>query len=351
MGLVQGKRFTQLDGWRAVAVLGVMWLHFVPREFRGAFPFEIGLYYFLTLTGFLITRVLLRMRDDAGRGRGFGAMYREFMGRRFARILLPCYAAMVFAICVGASDIRAHPWMYFLHVVNFHIAYMDGWPSGTAHYWTLAIQMQFYALWPLLVLKCPRRWLGVAFGGFALLAPVSRWFFAMWHPEVIHAQAMTPCAMDYFAVGALLAWLLHGGMSVGDKRFGRVAMVCFAIYAVLYTAGELGRNLGYLDYVKQTLLSVAMAGLISRTMLGYEGVLGRFLDARATQHIAKVSYGLYLLHTPVPLLLGRYLPWVFREPFVGGLVWIRWLVFFVVSWGLAWLSWRWLENPRMKRKC
>lgn len=53
-------RNTQLDGWRAFAVLGVMWPHWAPPAWRGGIPFEIGLFYFLTLTGFLITRILLK---------------------------------------------------------------------------------------------------------------------------------------------------------------------------------------------------------------------------------------------------------------------------------------------------
>ncbi|MGB6220855.1 hypothetical protein [Haloferula sp.] len=56
-------RSTQLDGWRAVGVLGVIWLHWAPRSWRGPLPFEIGLYFFLTLTGFLITRILLKERS------------------------------------------------------------------------------------------------------------------------------------------------------------------------------------------------------------------------------------------------------------------------------------------------
>ena len=63
-------RNTQLDGWRAFAVAGVMWYHWAPREWRGPFPFEIGLFFFLTLTGFLITRILLRERAAGEAGGG-----------------------------------------------------------------------------------------------------------------------------------------------------------------------------------------------------------------------------------------------------------------------------------------
>ncbi|NJM37448.1 MAG: acyltransferase [Akkermansiaceae bacterium] len=147
------KRNTQLDGWRAFAVLGVMGIHWLPRNWRGPFPFEIGLFFFLTLTGFLITRILLRERaaGEMGGGKWRGSAYVDFQKRRMTRILIPCYVAMLFALAVGASDIREHPFSYFGHWVNFRMAFMDGWPSGTAHYWSLAVQMQFYVLWPLVI--------------------------------------------------------------------------------------------------------------------------------------------------------------------------------------------------------
>ena len=111
-----------------------MWLHWVPAAWRGHFPFEIGLFFFLTLTGFLITRILLRERtacEERG-GKWHFKAYVHFQKRRMMRILVPCYAAMLFAIIVGAPDIRQHWLAYFGHWSNFHMAFMAGWPSGTA---------------------------------------------------------------------------------------------------------------------------------------------------------------------------------------------------------------------------
>ena len=64
-GGLTAVRNMRIDGLRAFAVLGVMWHHWAPRSWKGHFPFEIGLFFFLTLTGFLVTRILLRARDEA----------------------------------------------------------------------------------------------------------------------------------------------------------------------------------------------------------------------------------------------------------------------------------------------
>lgn len=344
---LEAKRNIQLDGWRAFGVAGVMWHHWAPKEWRGPFPFEIGLFFFLTLTGFLITRILLR---EKAAGEGLGKpwrvrAYRTFQKRRLGRILVPCYAAMVFAMVVGASDIRAHPLAYFGHFSNFHMAWMDGWPSGTAHYWTLALQMQFYLLWPLLVFCVLRRSLGWVFVGCALLAPLSRWLIEHELPAIQHGEAITTTAFDYFGVGALLALAFDRGMKAGDRRIALAGWIAFAGYLALYVLGESGRRVGGFGYFQQTLLAVAFAGLISATLGGLGGLAGWLLEHPAVQHVGRLSYGLYLFHTPVPLFLGWVLPPLWWPVFDGPWLAVRLGFFALTSWGVAWLCWRWLEGP------
>lgn len=323
-----------------------MWLHWAPYEWRGPLPFEIGLFFFLTLTGFLITRILLRYRGMEESGSPWRReAFREFMGRRFARILTPCYAAMGFALLVGARDIREHPWAYLLHVSNFHMAWLPEWPWGTAHYWTLAIQMQFYLFWPVVVFFAPRRSLAWVFAAAVLLAPLSRLLLERFVPEVHFSQAITTSAMDYFGCGALLALALERGMRPGDGRLRALSWVCLAAYLVLYVANEAGHRIPVLWPLQQTLLAIAVCGLISATLAGLGGPLGRVLDHGATQHIGRISYGLYLFHTLVPLALGRLLPQLWMPVFDGPLRGLRLLVFAVAAWLMAWACWRWLEKP------
>lgn len=328
--------------------MGVMWHHWSTKNWRGPFPFEIGLFFFLTLTGFLITRILLRER---GVCEGHGVpwrmkTYRHFLKRRMVRILVPCYAAMIFAIIVGASDIQQHAWLYFAHVSNFHMAGMEGWPSGTAHYWTLAIQMQFYLIWPPLVFLTPRKALAAVFLVCAALAPLSRFALSRWFPEIHHGEAITTASADYFAVGALLALAMERGMAAGDGRLKRAGLIAFCGYLTLYVFNELGRPVAGFCYVQQTLVSVVFIALISQTLKGFQGGLGKLLEHPAVQHVGKLSYGLYLFHTPVPLFLGWVLPWLWHPFFSGPWVAARLLVFSMTSWGLAWLCWKYLEQSK-----
>lgn len=341
-------RNTQLDGWRAFAVLGVMWHHWAPTGWRGPFPFHIGLFFFLTLTGFLITRILLKEKSacEVHGGNWRTKAYLQFQRRRMMRILIPCYVAMLFAVLVGASDIRQHFLFYFAHVSNFHMAFMAGWPSGTAHYWTLALQVQFYLVWPLVVFNTPSRWLAGVFFGCVALAPLSRMVIDHWFPAIHHSEAITLTALDYFGAGSLLALALHRGMRVGDKRLKCAAWLAFCGYAVLYVFSEMGNPIAGFCYIQQTLVSLVFVGLISSTLKGFGGWLGKVLNDPAIQKIGELSYGLYLFHTPVPLFLGFVLPWLWQPFFSGPWIVLRLVAYALASWGLAHLCRRYLETKR-----
>lgn len=342
------KRSTQLDGWRALAVMGVMWHHWAPQEWRGSIPFEIGLFFFLTLTGFLITRILLweRARGEAGGEPWKWAAYRHFAKRRMARILWPSYAALGFAMLLGAKDVWQHPIAYFGHLSNFHMALMPKWPGGTAPFWTLAIQVQFYLCWPLLVFCAPRRWLVPLFLACVAIAPLSRLICEHVFPQVHHAEAITSSAMDYFGVGALLAWAMDKGMPVGDKRLTRFAWIALAGYLVLYSLNEMDRQAAGWHYLQQTMIAVVFAGLISSSLAGFGGGIGRFLDHPVVQTIGRLSFGLYLFHSTAPLLLGWIAPQLWDPFFQGPWRLVRIIAFIPASWGLAWLCWRYLENGK-----
>jgi peptidoglycan/LPS O-acetylase OafA/YrhL len=133
-------------------------------------------------------------------------------------------------------------------------------------------------------------------------------------------------------------------MQVGDVRLKRGAWLAFGGYAVLYVFNELKQPVEGFCYIQQTLVSVVFAGLISATLAGFGGWLGKILDHPAVQHVGRLSFGLYLFHTPVPLFLGWVLPWLWFPFFSGPWLVARLLVFALTSWGIAWLCWRYLEH-------
>lgn len=323
-----------------------MWLHWAIPHWRGPIPFEIGLYFFLTLTGFLITRILLRERE---KGEESGSPWRlealkRFQWRRALRILIPCYAAMVFGLIVGAEDLRGHPLVYFAQLSNFHLATLPEWPSGTAHYWTLAIQQQFYLFWPLLVFLLPQRLLLPVFVAAIATAPLSRLVLLHHFPEIPNPGAITTSALDFLGGGSLLALAMHRGLDPADPRLRLPVRISLAAYLVLYAFDNRGHPIPGLRHFQQTFLTAAMLGLIAASLAGLPDALARVLSSKPLQHLAKISYSLYLLHNLVPLGLGWVLPQLWEMDGPAG-TFIRLLAFALGSWGLSWLSWRWIEQP------
>lgn len=341
-------RATQIDGLRAFAMLGVACVHWLPRELRRPIPFELGLFFFLVLTGYLITGALLRERD---RGEASGAAWKaagmkNFQIRRGLRILTPYYAAVALAWLLDVPGFRSAVGWYLLQLSNIHMA-MTGWPDSTAHFWSLAVQHQFYVLWPFVIWWVPKRWLAPVLIAFAAVAPVARVIDTHLTDRFVLPDLLSWTACDYLGLGALLALGVHRGMSFSDVRLRRAAWIGFAAYVGIYSFNEAGHPLPVLKFVQQTFLSVACCGLVAAASQGFRGWLGAVLDHPAIQHLGRLSYGLYLFHNLAPRVCGLVLPQLWKYPFFehGVGFAIRIAAFSLVAWGLAWVCWRLLEVP------
>lgn len=346
------RRATQIDGLRAFAMIGVACVHWIPKAWRGALPLEIGLYFFLALTGFLITGALLRERDRGETGghpwKAHGL--RDFQWRRGLRILGPYYAAIALSWLLRVPDVVASPFWYLTQTTNIHIA-LSGWPNYTAHFWSLAVQQQFYVLWPFVVWWLPRRWLAPSFAILAMAAPACRLLEPWLRQWFVIPDALTLQQFDYLASGSLLALAAHHGMAFHHRGLRRAAWACTFAWGVLYCLSESGHRVPVLHAFQQTFLAVACCGLIAAAIEGFHGWRRGVLNHPAIQHLGRLSYSLYLFHNLAPLVLGWIAPWLWNGHFETGWGFLfRITTFALVSWGLAWLSWRYIETPSQRLK-
>jgi peptidoglycan/LPS O-acetylase OafA/YrhL len=142
-----------------------------------------------------------------------------------------------------------------------------------------------------------------------------------------------------------LAGLRGAGGDVAALGTGSLAQVAFAGHAILYIFNARGERIAGFCYLQQTLAAIVFIGLISSTLSGFSGVLGRVLGHSLVRAIGRLSFGLYLFHTPVPLLLGWIMPFLWHPFFSGPWVILRLFAFGLTSWGLAFLCWKYLEGP------
>ena len=329
-------------------MLAICWDHWRPEGWPRLFPYEVFLYFFLVMTGFLITGSLLRQRDRReAEGKPWRAKaMRVYQVRRSLRILAPYYAALALSWLVWAPDVHDALGWYVLHLSNIHMATLPEWPPGTNHFWSLAMQQQFYFIWPFVIWFVPKRWLAPVILLVALAGPLTRMadgFFAQWFAR---PYVMTWACLDYFGVGGLLALARHRGMSLESPGLRLIALAGLVGYLVIFCAGLLDLPAFGMRPWQQTFLSLALCGFIATGIVGFSGWPGKLLENPGLQRVGEVSYGIYLYHNLAPLAAGKILPFLWFQPFqnpAGAL--LRVAVFWGVTWGLTLLSWRWIEQP------
>ncbi|MBK1880800.1 acyltransferase [Luteolibacter pohnpeiensis] len=342
------KRAVQLDGLRAIAMMAIAWDHWCPRGWPRVFPFEICLYLFLVLTGYLITGSLLRERDRAEERGGPWRMQslKTYQIRRGLRILAPYYASLAFALLVGASDMWRSLGWYVFHVANIHIAKIGFWPPGTSHYWSLSMQQQFYLIWPFIIWFLPKRTLPFAIFAFAAIAPISRLFVAEIGTWVAWPDKLTWNAFDYFGIGGLMAWAIHRGMSLESPGLRWISVASWMVFIWLFVGYEHHWPSFGLGFLQQSFLSVGLCGLIAATSVGFKGPIQILLENPILQRIGTLSYGVYLFHNLAPLAAGKIMPFLWNGHFdTGFTALIRIAVFSAITWIMTLASWRWIELP------
>jgi len=316
-----------LDGLRALAVLSVMAYHggfsWIPGGFHGVDAFFV-------LSGYLITSLLIVERRGTGTIR-FG----RFWARR-ARRLLPALFLLV-----GGLGVLHLVWPAALawpdplpdaiatlgYVANWHFVagnanyFAPSFPSPLLHTWSLAIEEQFYLVWPLVVfavlggltqlgrkdrtpIDVRRRlaWLGVFCGVGALGSAAWMWVLTPANADVNRAYYGTDTRAQALLIGAGLAvaLALWPNRSDGLRRFGAVVGVAglLGAGAVWYLIPEASSfHGGFL------LASVASAALVAGVILAPGGPAARLLSVRPLRYVGSISYGTYLWYWPVALVM------------------------------------------------
>jgi peptidoglycan/LPS O-acetylase OafA/YrhL len=321
-----------LDGLRGVAVLAVLLFH--GDHLRGGY---LGVDMFFVLSGFLITMLLLIEVDNAG-----AVSLRNFWVRR-ARRLLPALVCVLAAVALYAAfvaspeslgDIRGDAVATLLYVANWHEIFSDQdyfalfrSPSPLQHTWSLAIEEQFYLLFPLLFVFLVRMRRGTLAQRTLRTACVLAVASFVWAQVLYSSSNMarvyygTDTRIFTILIGvALAAYLFSRNSSAAPLSCRAVQIGAWASVIVLLLAfARLDGSSATLYRGGQLLCALAVALVIAAVIREPRHVLGRALSWRPLVAVGLISYGLYLWHWPVyvyfdagrlhlggwPLLFGR----------------------------------------------
>lgn len=319
-------REPQLDGLRCLAFLAVFALHAAPERFPWGWG---GVQVFFALSGFLITRLLVR-----GHSGHLGADLGRYYYRRTLRIFPLYYAVLALVALTGRLPDAG--W-FATYTYNIRGYLNQGVDETIGHFWTLCVEEQFYLLYPLLLLLTPARF---RFGLIVALLVAAKGFqaWAEGHANVRAARILLPfCGED------LLWGCLAGLIDLRRPPGRREGTACLALGLPLLV---LGWNL----HVGRLPLAVAVQDLASTTLYGVGSALLVFGASRCRDrwlvgllaltpvaYLGRISYGLYAFHMPV--LRG----WT-RATFVDLLLPSPWADL-ALTIALASLSWHWFEGP------
>jgi peptidoglycan/LPS O-acetylase OafA/YrhL len=293
----------QLDGIRGIAVALVV-LHHWTEAGRSMDLGNIGVQLFFVLSGFLITGILLDMRASLESGqRSLRGILSTFWQGRAARIWPVCFLTL--AVVFLAGDRFENRVDFVWHAVfasNFLFMERGEFGSSLAHFWTLAVEQQFYAVWPFVILLAKRTWLEPMMLALIILAPVTRaGIYVAGYHHFTQYNLLPLASFDSLGLGALVA--LWGQLSAAQSAVQRRRLAVAAIFAAVVFVGS--QVLGPLPAnIQQTFYAIVFAWLISLASSGLPGPAGRLLQSRVFAGLGTISYAVYVYHMFAPRIVG-----------------------------------------------
>ena len=357
------KRLSQLDGIRGFAVAAVVLHHLAPlfgvgtgkkiavlALYRVLHVGWLGVDVFFVLSGFLITGIVLKDREKPD-------FWKNFYLRRACRIL-PAFV-VVFVITLVAAH-------FFLPTVPITTGYvlaatffLANWAFVSftempmlTHLWSLAVEEQFYFLWPQAAKRMKYASLFQLALALAVMSEVGRLGLSLLHVNPYIVYKITPTRIDGLSIGAALAI----GMTLQPVReflalwWRKIALTCAVLLPVVFLMR--GGSLFVFDAWSQV-LAIPPTILLVATLIyaSVEGTLpagmGKFLGSPVLTYLGRRSYALYLIHDPISYAVQASRRSGYLSTVAPGVAMNVFLVVAIMaaSLVLAELSWRLIETP------
>jgi peptidoglycan/LPS O-acetylase OafA/YrhL len=352
------KYLKELDSLRAIAVLLVITSHWIlpylPVRYvpNGA----IGVDIFFVLSGFLITWILLANRlegeiQQVDKSR----ILKNFYIRRTLRIFPIYYIVvillLIFSESTDSSIGTSYPY-FFTYTSNFYFFNTGKWDGVLSHLWSLAVEEQFYLLWPSLMLFVGRKYLPYIIYCFIATGLISQ--FILRNNEL--GNVFTTTCFDAFGAGALLAWYL---VFAPQKIAGLYKVIkVIAIVAFIVFVDGLIQSKGADIPMQRALISAMVMFIITHII--YKGPQGKLRLSfiwhnRTLIFLGKISYGIYLYHNIVPHYTAKVVEGYFGFSIKDGLPYkmgyfLMLGVNSIILLALAWGSWILIEKPILSLK-
>lgn len=346
------KYVQKIDALRALAVLMVVMSHWIPKT-ASKIPFgEIGVDIFFVISGFLITGILLHEREKARlASESQAAVLKNFVIRRALRIF-PIYYLSLFLFWIlqdfESYHIRENFVYYATYTSNILFFKANAWDGYLAPLWSLAVEEQFYLVWPILMIWTPSKHVLKVIVLSIAIGVVFPYFF---HNEMV--KVLTPSCMNALGGGALLAWLKFNKPELLQKASKVVVMLA------LVSAGALFFTFFVNDILEaqvRTMISMISVASIMYCIgiLQPRKLLEFVLNHPALIFVGQISYGIYLYHNLVSVVWKNivvvHLGIIPASIGVSAANAVFLTIKFVLLLGVAWLSYNLIEKRFLNLK-
>jgi peptidoglycan/LPS O-acetylase OafA/YrhL len=344
----EAERIPGLDGVRALAITLVLVGHASEPYLRSLATLSgLGVTIFFVLSGFLITRLLLQDADSSAGIRLF-----PFYTRRVARLLPALALYLVLATSIQIVQGRDVPWAAVasaaFYVINYYQAFTGAQTNIVSHCWSLAVEEQFYMLWPLamIFLLGRNRQLAAWLVGAIVAVWLWRWYLSAQAAAPIHyLYRALDTRGDALAMGCLLAvlvrsayWRQRLATILGSSALVPLGIICAILLLNQLEISGPAMKYGVAFVLEPPLIALA---LLHAVLLTYsrQGPVASLLNQRFVVHVGRISYGMYLFHGLIGFTVARLV-----ESHVGSVA-LGFLAAYAAIVIFSTLSFRYFETP------
>jgi len=351
------KYYPQLDGLRCYAVIAVMIGHWMSWDTKNIIlknaPWAHGVILFFVLSGYLITNILFEQKEKITAGvHSLKESLRIFYARRFFRIFPAYYLLIFFLLYINYENSRqVAPWL-LTYTSNLLLCLKGTYIGEFNHFWSLAVEEQFYILWPFVIFLVPRHYTLKTILFFMAGSVICRaaCFFIFPGNWMLTAY-FTPNLFFPLCIGALMAY----GKRYNEKiagLFGSFPLLVFSavLYVIFYVSAQfLLQSYFLMGVFDEYVFAIACAFIIYRASENRFRYLGKIvLSNEVAVFLGKISYGLYLYHLFIIHFFRLYL-----SPKYGIEVQdkhMTWLLYFIITVIIALFSYYVIEKPANRLK-
>jgi len=345
------KYFKQLDGLRFFAILGVLIAHWLQStisiDFLKDLHYGSGVTLFFVISGFLITTILFDF-NDKNRASGERNIHsiKSFYARRTLRIFPIYYLTIILLFLLNFQDSRIlFPWL-ISYTTNIKMALVNNYIGSFTHFWSLAVEEQFYLFWAFFMVFIPRKYLKITILISILFSLLLKYYYSFFTPYWMAANALVLCNMYSLGSGALIAWYFRYKPAyfekIKTKKIKIIVLVLILVYLTVFAVCPKEFSAKFNVFADPYLAIIYALIVFLAVKASFKGFAKKILENRVVVYLGKISYGLYIYHLFIPPLFYLFLNNLFK---IHTTDFGYFLIFLVLNISLASLTWFFFEKP------